>query len=107
MLKSKTAVANSGTEVVRMAETEATRSRRPPSRMPAITPTVRPMAEAKNSARPPRMPVLPSRGHSTSETGALKRTDSRSEEHTSELQSLLRISYAVFCLKKKKQTDTT
>src|SRR3546814_4514689 len=30
----------------------------------------------------------------------------RSEEHTSELQSLMRISYAVFCLKKKKQTDT-
>src|SRR6056297_4095200 len=28
---------------------------------------------------------------------------SRSEEHTSELQSLLRISYAVFCLKKKKK----
>src|SRR3546814_6536169 len=35
----------------------------------------------------------------------------RSEEHTSELQSLMRISYAVFCLKKKKQlkhtTDST
>src|SRR3546814_10885688 len=29
--------------------------------------------------------------------------DPRSEEHTSELQSLMRISYAVFCLKKKKQ----
>src|SRR3546814_4884266 len=29
----------------------------------------------------------------------------RSEEHTSELQSLMRISYAVFCLKKKKRTD--
>src|SRR3546814_7814027 len=28
----------------------------------------------------------------------------RSEEHTSDLQSLMRISYAVFCLKKKKQT---
>src|SRR3546814_4386388 len=28
----------------------------------------------------------------------------RSEEHTSELQSLMRISYAVFCLKKKRQT---
>src|SRR3546814_2472994 len=28
--------------------------------------------------------------------------DTRSEEHTSELQSLMRISYAVFCLKKKK-----
>src|SRR3546814_3716624 len=30
------------------------------------------------------------------------RDDVRSEEHTSELQSLMRISYAVFCLKKKK-----
>src|SRR3546814_4711229 len=29
----------------------------------------------------------------------------RSEEHTSELQSLMRISYAVFCLKKKKKSD--
>src|SRR3546814_7858118 len=32
------------------------------------------------------------------------RSDLRSEEHTSELQSLMRISYAVFCLKKKKPT---
>src|SRR3546814_8849091 len=31
----------------------------------------------------------------------------RSEEHTSELQSLMRISYAVFCLKKKKKIKTT
>src|SRR3546814_5447463 len=31
----------------------------------------------------------------------------RSEEHTSELQSLMRISYAVFCLKKKKHTYQT
>src|SRR3546814_7825960 len=31
----------------------------------------------------------------------------RSEEHTSELQSLMRISYAVFCLKKKKQINNT
>src|SRR3546814_3679322 len=31
----------------------------------------------------------------------------RSEEHTSELQSLMRISYAVFCLKKKKKTNKT
>src|SRR3546814_5580858 len=30
----------------------------------------------------------------------------RSEEHTSELQSLMRISYAVFCLKKQKSTNT-
>src|SRR3546814_2198544 len=33
----------------------------------------------------------------------LGQTDLKSEEHTSELQSLMRISYAVFCLKKKKQ----
>src|SRR3546814_2305729 len=32
------------------------------------------------------------------------RGEARSEEHTSELQSLMRISYAVFCLKKKKTT---
>src|SRR3546814_3677062 len=31
----------------------------------------------------------------------------RSEEHTSELQSLMRISYAVFCLKKKKKRNTS
>src|SRR3546814_1446619 len=36
------------------------------------------------------------------EPGAL-----RSEEHTSELQSLMRISYAVFCLKQKNKTTTT
>src|SRR3546814_7653511 len=33
----------------------------------------------------------------------LEASKNRSEEHTSELQSLMRISYAVFCLKKKKQ----
>src|SRR3546814_9774623 len=35
--------------------------------------------------------------------GTSRRMDERSEEHTSELQSLMRISYAVFCLKKKKK----
>src|SRR3546814_9842150 len=35
------------------------------------------------------------------------RVAERSEEHTSELQSLMRISYAVFCLKKKKQLIPT
>src|SRR3546814_6861818 len=37
---------------------------------------------------------------------ALSAVATRSEEHTSELQSLMRISYAVFCLKKKKQKTT-
>src|SRR3546814_7102477 len=36
--------------------------------------------------------------------GLCPRTEARSEEHTSELQSLMRISYAVFCLKKKNNT---
>src|SRR3546814_4616242 len=38
---------------------------------------------------------------------ALRTLDGRSEEHTSELQSLMRISYAVFCLKKKKSNIPT
>src|SRR3546814_2075302 len=37
----------------------------------------------------------------------LASAQSRSEEHTSELQSLMRISYAVFCLKKKKNQQHT
>src|SRR3546814_7997536 len=39
--------------------------------------------------------------------GAIEARAIRSEEHTSELQSLMRISYAVFCLKKKTQATTT
>src|SRR3546814_8368695 len=51
------------------------------------------------------------RFHDGSSFGAEDVAYTRSEEHTSELQSLMRISYAVFCLKKKKQhannqTDT-
>src|SRR3546814_9927928 len=44
--------------------------------------------------------VPPERGVFLSETRRMH-PDLRSEEHTSELQSLMRISYAVFCLKKK------
>src|SRR3546814_7211539 len=48
-------------------------------------------------------------GDAQAEPGAiLCAADARSEEHTSELQSLMRISYAVFCLnKKKKQRNNT
>src|SRR3546814_6565033 len=49
-------------------------------------------AVSQRAARPPSPPPKP--------------PSMRSEEHTSELQSLMRISYAVFCLKKKKQTNT-
>src|SRR3546814_4413061 len=44
-----------------------------------------------------RLHTLPNRRSVDNDTGV------RSEEHTSELQSLMRISYAVLCLKKKKQ----
>src|SRR3546814_9191882 len=37
----------------------------------------------------------------------VEKPETRSEEHTSELQSLMRISYAVFCLKKKKNKKRT
>src|SRR3546814_19713074 len=48
--------------------------------------------------------VCPREGGDPSPTGSRwRRREMRSEEHTSELQSLMRISYAVFCLKKKKK----
>src|SRR3546814_5584478 len=48
--------------------------------------------------------TLADRQRHVGENGALV-VAFRSEEHTSELQSLMRISYAVFCLKKKKKTQ--
>src|SRR3546814_6759731 len=52
--------------------------------------------------------VLHQRGHEVcdAEQDRASRTE-RSEEHTSELQSLMRISYAVFCLTKKKKQQPT
>src|SRR3546814_10029325 len=50
--------------------------------------------------------LLPDREHFVRTAALIERRHQRSEEHTSELQSLMRISYAVFCLKKKnKYTD--
>src|SRR3546814_8559110 len=43
-------------------------------------------------------------GEETATAALIFASPGRSEEHTSELQSLMRISYAVFCLKKKKNT---
>src|SRR3546814_1095692 len=55
-----------------------------------LRPRYRPIT-APPCSPPERTPVRPGRARAW-----------RSEEHTSELQSLMRISYAVFCLKKKK-----
>src|SRR3546814_1544379 len=49
--------------------------------------------------------LLDARAHNY--LAALAEAGGRSEEHTSELQSLMRISYAVFCLKTKNTTYTT
>src|SRR3546814_4431867 len=79
------------------------------------------MAAAKWLFPPPggpnRMRLAPFSSHPSPEVMAVtcaretigtaskaKLSSVRSEEHTSELQSLMRISYAVFCLKKKKHT---
>src|SRR3546814_6459161 len=43
--------------------------------------------------------------HASPVSGNGRTVTTRSEEHTSELQSLMRISYAVFCLKKKNKTQ--
>src|SRR3546814_10274175 len=49
--------------------------------------------------------ALPSEdGTATEDVSKMTFDNGRSEEHTSELQSLMRISYAVFCLKKKQNT---
>src|SRR3546814_7647354 len=82
--------------------------------------------EPKNFHRPldrPPAPVVPAPGGMGLQSLITKRTDlviqlscgtppsvaglKRSEEHTSELQSLMRISYAVFCLKTKNEENTT
>src|SRR3546814_2802488 len=55
-----------------------------------------------------RMPAPRCDGEDRSSRARTKpMTPVRSEEHTSELQSLMRTSYAVFCLKKKKQQTAT
>src|SRR3546814_9840719 len=54
----------------------------------------------------PGAPTIASQGVDGFEVIAWNALYARSEEHTSELQSLMRISYAVFCLKKKKEQQT-
>src|SRR3546814_9934089 len=86
-----------------------------------------PSPAASNSALDPAFPMLGTITEQTSQRLMMERrydldhdlflrdhtlgnapsaSDPRSEEHTSELQSLMRIPYAVFCLKKKKITTT-
>src|SRR3546814_4754615 len=78
--------------------------RRPPrsTRTDTLVPytTLFRSAPAATPRAPPRQGAGRCGNHGRRARGAARRR-SRSEEHTSELQSLMRISYAVFCLKKK------
>src|SRR3546814_4747916 len=85
-----------------MAALRNCRSRRAFGTMSASTAALarsRANSECRSHAPPRRLPAKPVK----------KRWNGvaifRSEEHTSELQSLMRISYAVFCLKKKKKQN--
>src|SRR3546814_6015364 len=64
-------------------------------------------AHPAHRRRPPAVPRRPAPGRGRRRGRAAgARGRFRSEEHTSELQSLMRISYAAFCLKKTKRTHT-
>src|SRR3546814_8563149 len=72
-------------------------------RDPCTGPLMHPSLEApvveQSHAKHAAHPVKNAAGQNIAAVAAA--SDARSEEHTSELQSLMRISYAVFCLKKK------
>src|SRR3546814_7292077 len=79
--------------------------RSPGSRSPGHRPRRCRERAATAGGRPRRPTACPGIGACTPAAGRRDgRPCARSEEHTSELQSLMRISYAVFCLKKKKDT---
>src|SRR3546814_1772314 len=87
----------------------AARSDHAPARAAAPGPPPAPdLAAPANPRKAHRAPSLPPSVATEKRNHRLKppATKTRSEEHTSELQSLMRISYAVFCLKKKKQQIT-
>src|SRR3546814_4222367 len=65
--------------------------------------SLRSAASFSAAAKPPSAPSTVSPTSSAGRSAFF----SRSEEHTSELQSLMRISYAVFCLQNKKSHDIT
>src|SRR3546814_6904243 len=72
------------------------------SGLPSTSFCVRPRAKAnRGEAERTRRKVSICHSQSASFSSNSRSSNERSEEHTSELQSLMRISYAVFCLKKK------
>src|SRR3546814_10590028 len=74
---------------------------------PAGTLGAAPSTRRKSSTSPRNAATSRAASRATSSSGSIAGNSSRrrSEEHTSELQSLMRISYAVFCLKTKKKKE--
>src|SRR3546814_7741153 len=83
----------------------------------ALTATIRRNSSQSNASSPQAAAIAAStssgasrnrfsRGAISSRERNVRNASARSEEHTSELQSLMRISYAVFCLKKKIQQNS-
>src|SRR3546814_3341556 len=84
-------------------ETEVAPPPVPQAATEAIAPSTPAAAPSSKPTRAEAVPKQRGRGGqgARSDPGESPARRSRSEEHTSELQSLMRISYAVFCLKKK------
>src|SRR3546814_6207844 len=91
----RSAALTAGTDAVRAHRIAAAHSR-PAARQDQPVGGLEPRSGGPHAAHQPL--------RQGAEPGRLERPRGRSEEHTSELQSLMRISYAVFCLKKKKTT---
>src|SRR3546814_1967906 len=81
----------------RSSDLDDSRHRQPVRGRQALQPACLPGLEVDVAPRPPHSNIR----SRTSSPGSQRATSARSEEHTSELQSLMRISYAVFCLKNK------
>src|SRR3546814_5102525 len=69
-------------------------------------PSPRHSVPVKSGRRPPRKAAMPSLPSNPPEAVAMLFASHRSEEHTSELQSLMRTQYAVLCLQKKNKIIT-
>src|SRR3546814_1787444 len=82
----------------------ATTARR--KRVRAVSSGIEPTTSASHSAGETINAAANRTGGEAGFNSVMRSPPGRSEEHTSELQSLMRISYAVFCLKKKKQQKT-
>src|SRR3546814_5333691 len=97
MLVTCTGLSSSFSSTSSLPTTRQVKSQPPPGldgAMHSTFPGVKAISGRASTARPATRPSLDI---------IISRSPTRSEEHTSELQSLMRISYAVFCLKKKKK----